>query len=146
MMRSGSTLHVKGLGLTLVSARKPLDGGLEIDELSEHAALQSPLAELGEETFNRIEPGRRFRRGPDRLTNQLAAHPIHSTCQVRRVVPRPCHAVTRRCPARTPEAGCPSTIRPLVGAFSLSTAACVSVKVGMSGAPFRPSMVIMGNT
>ena len=36
MMRLGSAVHVKGLGLTLVSARKPFDGGLEIDERSEH--------------------------------------------------------------------------------------------------------------
>jgi len=57
MMWSGSAVHVKGLGLTLVSATKPFDGGLEIDERSEHAALQSSLAELGEETFSRVEPG-----------------------------------------------------------------------------------------
>ena len=39
-----------------------LDGGLEIDQGSEHAELQPSLAQLGEKTLHGIEPGGRFRR------------------------------------------------------------------------------------
>jgi hypothetical protein len=36
-----------------------VDRGLQVDEGTEHATLQATAGELGEETFNRIEPGRR---------------------------------------------------------------------------------------
>jgi hypothetical protein len=39
-----------------------VDGGLEIEDGSEYAALGTPLGESTEEAFERIEPGARGRR------------------------------------------------------------------------------------
>ena len=49
----------EGLRLDIVLVEKSIDGGLEIDDRSEDAALQAPFAELGEEAFNGVEPGGR---------------------------------------------------------------------------------------
>ena len=42
-------------------AQEPVDGGLQIDDQAEDAALQSPFGELGEEALDGIEPGCRGR-------------------------------------------------------------------------------------
>src|SRR5207248_1781287 len=49
-------------GIVVGLGKEALDGGLEIDERSEHPTLQSSLAQLGEEARDRIEPGGGFRR------------------------------------------------------------------------------------
>lgn len=38
---------------------EPVDGGLQFDNGSEHAAFETPLGELGEKALHRIEPGTR---------------------------------------------------------------------------------------
>jgi hypothetical protein len=45
----------------IVFGHEAIDGGLEIDERSEHAALQATFAELREETFHGVKPGARRR-------------------------------------------------------------------------------------
>src|SRR5271157_1075017 len=50
------------LRLFVVLAEESVDGGLEIDDRTEHAALQSPLCQLGEEAFDGVEPRARGRR------------------------------------------------------------------------------------
>jgi hypothetical protein len=52
----------KGLGIIVGLGEEAPDGGLEIDQGSEHAALQPSLTRLGEKTLHGIEPGGRFRR------------------------------------------------------------------------------------
>jgi hypothetical protein len=47
-------------GVVIGLGEKALDGGLEIDEGSEDAALQSSLAEFGKKALDGIEPGGRF--------------------------------------------------------------------------------------
>ena len=47
----------EGLWAVVGLGEEAMDGGLEIDEGSEHAALQSLLALLGEEALHRDEPG-----------------------------------------------------------------------------------------
>ena len=59
MILSGSAVQVKGFGIGVVFGDEAIDGGLEIDDGSEDASLQSPLGELGEEPFDGIEPERR---------------------------------------------------------------------------------------
>ena len=61
MMASGSAVQTKGLGLSLVSARISVDGGLEIDDAFEHASLEALPGQFGEEPFDGIEPGCRGR-------------------------------------------------------------------------------------
>ena len=62
MILSGSAVQVKGFGLSIVFFEEAVDGGLEVDDRSEDAALQSPLGELGEEAFDGVEPRARGRR------------------------------------------------------------------------------------
>jgi hypothetical protein len=47
---------VEGLWLGIVLIEKAVDCGLQVDDGSEHAALQLPLGEDGEEALDRIEP------------------------------------------------------------------------------------------
>src|SRR3954447_8974896 len=61
MMAWGSAVQMKGFGLSLVSARYRFDGSLEIDDAFEDAAFEPLPGQLGEETFNGIEPGGRGR-------------------------------------------------------------------------------------
>ena len=49
----------EGLGVIVGFAQEGVDGGLEIDDRSEHAAFEAALAELGEEALHGIEPGAR---------------------------------------------------------------------------------------
>jgi len=50
------------LGVVISLGEEALDGGLEIDQRSEHAALEPSLAELSKEALDGVEPGSRFRR------------------------------------------------------------------------------------
>jgi hypothetical protein len=61
----------EGLWLLVVIEDEAIDGGLEIDDALEDAALQAPLGEDGEETLDGVEPaGRSWREveGPTRMT------------------------------------------------------------------------------
>ena len=54
-----------------------VDGGLQIDDGSEDAALEAALGELGEEALDGIEPGCRGRgevEGPARMPGEPLAH------------------------------------------------------------------------
>jgi hypothetical protein len=48
------------LGVVISLGEEAPDGGLEIDEGSEHAALEPSLAELSKEALDGVEPGSRF--------------------------------------------------------------------------------------
>src|SRR5829696_5391455 len=58
MVLLGCAVQMKGLGSLEIS----VDGGLEVDDCSEHAAFQSALGERGEERLDCVEPGARGRR------------------------------------------------------------------------------------
>ena len=47
----------EGLGIGVGLCEEAVDGGLQIGDGSEDAALEAPPGELGEEAFDRIEPG-----------------------------------------------------------------------------------------
>ena len=51
----------EGPGVIVGFAQEAVDGGLELDDRSEHAAFEAALAELGEEALHGIEPGARGR-------------------------------------------------------------------------------------
>ena len=55
MMRSGSAFQVNGLGFALVLVT-PVDGGLQVDDGAQHAALEATSAELGEEALDGGKP------------------------------------------------------------------------------------------
>jgi len=60
-----------------VLVEEAADGGLQIDDPFEHAALEPPLGERGEEALNSIEPRRRRRREMEvkaRMPRQPGAH------------------------------------------------------------------------
>ena len=46
----------EGLGLLVVLGDEAVDGGLEVDDGAEDAALQPPLGQLGEEALDGVEP------------------------------------------------------------------------------------------
>ena len=46
----------EGLWVTVGFYEEAFDGGLEIDEGSEHAALKPTLGQLGEEALDGVEP------------------------------------------------------------------------------------------
>ena len=46
----------EGGGLQVVLFKESVDGGLQIDDRSKHAALESALGERGEEAFDGVEP------------------------------------------------------------------------------------------
>ena len=62
MILSGSAVQVKGFGSVVVLGEEAVDGGLEVDDRSEDAALEPSLGQLGEEAFDGVEPGGRGRR------------------------------------------------------------------------------------
>src|SRR3954469_8610032 len=62
MILSGSAVHTKGFGSSLVSWREAVDRGLEIDDRAEHAAFEAASGQLGEEALDGVEPGGRSRR------------------------------------------------------------------------------------
>jgi hypothetical protein len=74
---SGLAVRTKGLGLSLVSARKRLMTAW-IDKRSEYAAFEPSLAELGEEAFDGVEPGGRFRDSRSRFLKVPAGFDIGS--------------------------------------------------------------------
>ena len=47
----------EGLGIGVCLSDKAVDSDLEVNDRSEHAALETTARELGEEAFDRIEPG-----------------------------------------------------------------------------------------
>ena len=47
---------VEGLRFDVVFDDEAIDCGLQIDDGDEHAALQSPFGEFGEEAFDGVEP------------------------------------------------------------------------------------------
>ena len=61
-----------GIGISL--GDEAIDGGLEIKDGSEHAALEATARELGEEAFDRIEPGCRGRGEVERPAGCRASH------------------------------------------------------------------------
>jgi hypothetical protein len=46
----------EGLGSVISLGEKAIDGGLEIDQRSQHTAFEPSLAELGEEALDGVEP------------------------------------------------------------------------------------------
>jgi hypothetical protein len=61
----------EGLWLLVVVGDEAIDGGLELDDAFEDAALEAPLGEDGEETLDGIEPtgrGGREMEAPARMT------------------------------------------------------------------------------
>src|SRR3546814_10860201 len=58
----------EGLGFGVVLAHEAVDGGLEVDDGVEDAALEPSPGELGEEAFDSIEPGAG---GRDRKSTRL---------------------------------------------------------------------------
>ena len=51
----------EGFGIVVGLPQEAVDGGLEIGDSLEHAALESTSGQLGEEALDRIEPGGRGR-------------------------------------------------------------------------------------
>jgi hypothetical protein len=49
----------EGLGIMIGLRDEAVDGGLELDEGAEDAALEAPPRELGEKAFDSVEPGAR---------------------------------------------------------------------------------------
>jgi hypothetical protein len=47
----------EGPGIVVVFLQVAVDGGLEVGDRTEHAAADALAGHLGEEAFNRIEPG-----------------------------------------------------------------------------------------
>src|SRR6202158_863813 len=67
----------EGLWLLGVVGDEAIDGGLEIDDAFEDAALEAPLGEDGEETLDGVEPtgrGGREMEAPARMTPQPFDH------------------------------------------------------------------------
>jgi hypothetical protein len=67
----------EGLWLLVVVGDEAIDGGLEIDDAFEDAALEAPLGEDGEETLDGVEPtgrGGREMEAPARMTPQPFDH------------------------------------------------------------------------
>ena len=51
----------EGLGIGVCLGDEVVDGDLQVNDGSEHASLEATARELGEEAFDRIEPGCRGR-------------------------------------------------------------------------------------
>jgi hypothetical protein len=47
----------EGFGICVCLCDEAVDGELQINDRSEHAALEAPARELGEEALDRVEPG-----------------------------------------------------------------------------------------
>ena len=47
----------EGFGIEVCLGDEAVDGDLQINDRSEHAALEALARELGEEAFDRVEPG-----------------------------------------------------------------------------------------
>ena len=52
----------EGFGIIVGLPQEAVDGGLEVDDRAEHAALEATPSQLGEEALDGIEPRRRGRR------------------------------------------------------------------------------------
>ena len=51
----------EGFGIGVCLGDEAVDGELQVNDGSEHASLEATARELGEEAFDRIEPGRKGR-------------------------------------------------------------------------------------
>ncbi len=68
----------EGAGVLVDLCEEAIDGGLQRDDGVEDAAFEAPLAQLGEQAFDRVEPGRRGWgevEGPARVTREPLQHP-----------------------------------------------------------------------
>ena len=66
----------EGFGVVVGLVDEAVDGGLEIGDGAEHAALQPAAGELGEKALDGVQPGARGRRemeGPARMTVEPGA-------------------------------------------------------------------------
>jgi hypothetical protein len=69
MMASGIGGPGEGLRIFIGLGEEAIDGGLEIDDALEDAALEALPGQLGEEAFDRVEPGvRRGKQGERRAS------------------------------------------------------------------------------
>src|ERR1700692_584672 len=68
----------EGIWLLVVVGDEAIDGGLEIDDAFEDAALEAPLGEDGEETLDGVEPTGRGGLAP--TGGQAAACLINRAC------------------------------------------------------------------
>ena len=69
-----------GLWLCVVLVGKAINGGLEVDDGSEDAALQLSLRQLGEEALNGIAPGAGCRRDAEDEALVPVGPPAHRGC------------------------------------------------------------------
>src|ERR1700735_5874133 len=68
---------LEGLRLGVVSFKETIDGGLEVGDASEGAALEAALGQGGEETLDGVEPGGRGRgevERPARMAREPSLH------------------------------------------------------------------------
>src|SRR5882724_3733285 len=65
----------EGFRLLIVADEEAVDGGLEIDDALEDAALEAALGQDGEEAFDGVEPTGRCRREVERPA-RMAAQPV----------------------------------------------------------------------
>jgi hypothetical protein len=70
----------EGFGVIVRLSNEAFDRALEIDEGSEDAALETSLAQLGEEALDSIEPGDRFRRVVEDETGMAFKPTPHLGC------------------------------------------------------------------
>ena len=67
----------EGFGIGVCLSDEAVDSGLQVNDGSEHAALEATAGELGEEAFDRIEPrcgSRGEVEGPAGMPDQPLAH------------------------------------------------------------------------
>ncbi len=76
----------EGLGIGVGLCKEAVDGGLQVGDGPEDAALEAPPGELGEEAFDRIEPGCRGRGEVERPTGMPCEPFTHLRMLVGRIV------------------------------------------------------------
>ena len=64
----------EGFGIGVCLGDEAVDSDLQVDDGSEHAALEATARELGEEAFDRIEPGCGGRGEVERPAGCRASH------------------------------------------------------------------------
>jgi hypothetical protein len=86
-MASADLVQTNGLGLSLASAMKRVDAGLQLYDRGEDAALEPLSGELGKPAFDRIGPRARGRREVEGDAGWRASPPY----MLLRIVPRSYH-------------------------------------------------------
>ena len=76
MILSGSATHWKGFEWGVVIVEEAVDGGLEVGDGSEDAALETAFGQGGAEAFDGVEPGGRCRGEVERPAG-MARKPFH---------------------------------------------------------------------